>query len=332
MTIKRQYPGIRGHIHPHFPCYDMAMKTKLTPMPHDALFKQFLTHPETAKDFLEIHLPPAFLKVCDLSTLKLESGSFIEEDLRPYYSDVLYSLKTSQGDGYVYSLIEHQSSPDKNMSFRLMRYSIAAMQQHLDNGHEHLPLVIPLLFYHGKISPYPYDMNWLNGFVNPTLAEKLYSQDFPLIDVTVMPDDDIMGHRRIALLELVQKHIRHRDMQELVDQLVTLLLKGYTTDKQVQSLMSYMLQVGETNNLSALITQLASEVPEHKDTLMTIADQLRQEGRQEGIQLGETKGRQEGRQEALNEMARNMLLRGIDRKTVMDVTGLSADELAQLSH
>ena len=80
--------------------------------------------------------------------------------------------------------------------------------------------------------------------------------------------------------------------------------------------MSYILQVGETNNLSALITQLASEVPEHKDTLMTIADQLRQEGRQE----------------ALNEMARNMLLRGIDRKTVMDVTGLSADELAQLSH
>ena len=109
-----------------------------------------------------------------------------------------------------------------------------------------------------------------------------------------------------------------------------------------------MLQVGETNNLSALITQLASEVPEHKDTLMTIADQLRQEGRkegedkgrqegrQEGIELGEIKGRQEGeakgRQEALNEMARNMLLRGIERKTVMDVTGLSADELAQLSH
>ena len=138
----------------------------------------------------------------------------------------------------------------------------------------------------------------------------------------------------------------------LVDQLVTLLLKGYTTDKQVQSLMSYMLQVGETNNLSALITQLALEVPEHKDTLMTIADQLRQEGRQEGrkegeakgrqegIQLGEEKGRQEGiqlgetkgRQEALNEMARSMLLRGIERKTVMDVTGLSADELAQLSH
>ncbi|MCL1124586.1 Rpn family recombination-promoting nuclease/putative transposase [Shewanella surugensis] len=300
------------------------MKTKSTPMPHDALFKQFLTHPETAKDFLDIHLPPKLREVCDLSTLKLESGSFIEEDLRPYYSDILYSLKTSHGDGYVYALIEHQSSPDKNMAFRLMRYAIAAMQQHLDAGHEHLPLVIPLLFYHGKVSPYPYNMNWLNAFLDPKLAEELYCQDFTLIDVTVIPDDNIMRHRRIALLELVQKHIRQRDMRELIDQLVTLLLKGYTTDKQVESLMSYILQVGETNNLNALITLLALEVPEHKDTLMTIADQLRQEG--------EAKGRQEGRQEVLNEMARSMLLRGIERNTVMDVTGLSPDELAQLSH
>ncbi len=80
---------------------------KTTPTPHDALFKQFMTHPETAKDLLDIHLPAELRDICDLTTLKLESGSFIEESLRPYYSDVLYSLKTSQGEGYVYALIEH---------------------------------------------------------------------------------------------------------------------------------------------------------------------------------------------------------------------------------
>ncbi|MCL1064273.1 Rpn family recombination-promoting nuclease/putative transposase [Shewanella benthica] len=308
------------------------MKKNTTPTPHDALFKQFLTHPETARDLLEIHLPSELREMCDLSTLKLESGSFIEESLRPYYSDVLYSLKTSQGDGYVYALIEHQSKPEKNMAFRLMRYAIAAMQQHLDAGHKHLPLVIPLQFYHGKVSPYPYNMNWLQGFANPVIAKQLYTQDFPLVDVTVISDDDIMQHRRIALLELVQKHIRHRDIMELVEPLVTLLLTDYTTDKQVQSLMSYLLQVGETNNLEALITTLASSVPKHEDTLMTIAEQLRQQGRQEGIELGETKGRQEGRQDTLNEMARKMLLNGMDNQTVMDVTGLSAEELSLLSH
>ncbi|CAK1772115.1 recombination-promoting nuclease RpnB [Vibrio crassostreae] len=311
------------------------MKTT-TPTPHDALFKQFLTHPETAKDLLDIHLPATLREICDLTTLKLESGSFIEESLRPYYSDVLYSLKTSQGEGYVYALIEHQSRPDKNMTFRLMRYAIAAMQQHMDAGHKHLPLVIPLQFYHGNISPYPYDMNWLKGFANPDQAKALYTQDFPLVDVTVISDDDIMQHRRIALLELVQKHARHRDIMDFLEPLVTLLLTDYTTDKQVQSLMSYLLQVGETNNLEALITSLASSVPKHEETLMTIAEQLRQQGeqrgRQEGIQLGEARGRQEGRQETLNEMARKMMLNGMDQQAIIDVTGLSKDELAQLSH
>ncbi|MEZ9292397.1 Rpn family recombination-promoting nuclease/putative transposase [Vibrio lentus] len=305
---------------------------KTTPTPHDALFKQFMTHPETAKDLLDIHLPAELRDLCDLTTLNLESGSFIEESLRPYYSDVLYSLKTSQGEGYVYALIEHQSRPDKHMAFRLMRYAIAAMQQHIDAGHEYLPLVIPLQFYHGKVSPYPYAMNWLKGFANPDQAKALYTQDFPLVDVTVISDDEIMQHRRIALLELVQKHARHRDIMDFFEPMVTLLLTDYTTDKQVQSLMSYLLQVGETNNLEALITSLASSVPKHEDTLMTIAEQLRQQGeqrgRQEGIQLGEEKGRQE----ALKEMARKMLLNGLDQQTIMDVTGLNTDELAQLSH
>jgi hypothetical protein len=56
----------------------------------------------------------------------------------------------------IYLLIEHQSSADRHMAFRLMRYAIAAMQRHLDKGHTQLPLVIPLLFYHGQVSPWPY--------------------------------------------------------------------------------------------------------------------------------------------------------------------------------
>lgn len=115
---------------------------------------------------------------------------------------------------------------------------------------------------------------------------------------------------------------------DFLEPLVTLLLTDYTTDKQVQSLMSYLLQVGETNNLEALITSLASSVPKHEDTLMTIAEQLRQQGEQRG----ELRGRQEGRQEALKEMARKMMLNGMDQQSITDVTGLTQDEIAQLSH
>jgi len=87
--------------------------------------------------------------VCDLSPLKLESGSFVEESLRAYYSDVLYSLKTVAGDGYFHVLIEHES----------------------------------------------------------TLAGRLYGTPFPLVDVRVIPDEEIMNHRSMVALNLLQKHI-----------------------------------------------------------------------------------------------------------------------------
>lgn len=60
-------------------------------------------------------------------------------------------------------------------------------------------------FYHGETSPYPYSLNWLDEFDDPQLARQLYTEAFPLVDITIVPDDEIMQHRRIALLELIQK-------------------------------------------------------------------------------------------------------------------------------
>ncbi|CNF62753.1 putative transposase [Yersinia enterocolitica] len=161
--------GVIAHTDPH----DYYRPMKTTPTPHDALFKNFMTQAATACDLLEFHLPPELRQLCDLSTLRLESGSFIENNLRACYSDVLYSLKTTAGDGYVYALIEHQSSPDKHMALRMMRYAIAAMQSHLEAGNDQLPLVIPMLFYHGMVTPYPYPMSWLHAFNQPALQRRV---------------------------------------------------------------------------------------------------------------------------------------------------------------
>jgi predicted transposase YdaD len=37
--------------------------------------------PDIARDIMEIHLPAELRSVCDLSTLKRESGSFVEDAL-----------------------------------------------------------------------------------------------------------------------------------------------------------------------------------------------------------------------------------------------------------
>ncbi|ECC1750272.1 Rpn family recombination-promoting nuclease/putative transposase [Salmonella enterica subsp. diarizonae] len=300
------------------------------PTPHDATFRQFLTQPEIAREFMAIHLPAELLAICDLSTLKLESGSFVEDDLRQYFSDVLYSLKTKDGDGYIHVLLEHQSSPDIHMAFRMTRYAVAAMQRHLDAGHKKLPLVIPVLFYAGKRSPYPYSTRWLDEFDDPELAGKVYGGAYPLVDVTIIPDDEIMNHRSMAALTLLMKHIRQRDMMELLDSLPHVMVEWISTE-QVRILLNYMVNAGEAP-AADFMRALAERLPQHEDELMTIAQQLEQKARMEGIQIGEEKGRNEGKLEGKLEVARTMLQNGLDRNTVMKMTGLTVDDLAQISH
>ncbi len=256
----------------------------------------------------------------------MESGSFIDSEMKNYQSDILYSVNTSKGSGYIYVLIEHQSTPDKLIAWRLMRYSLAAMQKHLEQGNKQLPLVFPILFYCGEQSPHPYSTNWLDCFHNRKLAEHIYTNPFKLADVTTLDDGDIMQHRRIALLELLQKHIRRRDMTELLDSIVKLLSYNYYTDNQVITMFNYLIQEGNAQKPMEFITEIARQSEKHEGALMTIAQTLRQEGRQEGIQ----EGLQKGIQKTKIELAKQFLANGVDLNIVKLSTGLSDDELDKL--
>lgn len=160
------------------------------------------------------------------------------------------------------------------------------------------------------------------------------------MDITIVPDDEIMQHRRIALLELIQKHIRDRDLIGMVDRITTLLVRGFTNDSQLQTLFNYLLQCGDTSRFTRFIQEIAERSPLQKERLMTIAERLRQEGHQIGWQEGKIEGWQEGKLEGLQEgmheqaikIALRMLEQGIDRDQVLAATQLSEADLAANNH
>ncbi|EMF0717037.1 Rpn family recombination-promoting nuclease/putative transposase [Citrobacter freundii] len=149
-----------------------------------------------------------------------------------------------------------------------------------------------------------------------------------------------MQHRRIALLELIQKHIRKRDLMGLVEKLAVLLVKGDANDNQLKAQFNYMIQAGDTARFRAFMHEVARRLPQHKERLMTIAERLRQEGHMNGLQEGLQKGLRQGIQEGLQQgkreealrIAATMLADGIDRLTILRVTGLSAEELMAKRH
>ncbi|HAI6316018.1 TPA: transposase [Escherichia coli] len=141
-----------------------------------------------------------------------------------------------------------------------------------------------------------------------------------------------MQHRRIALLELIQKHIRDRDLIGMVDRITTLLVRGFTNDSQLQTLFNYLLQCGDTSRFTRFIQEIAERSPLQKERLMTIAERLRQEGHQIGWQEGKLEGLQEGMHEQAIKIALRMLEQGIDRDQVLAATQLSEADLAANNH
>lgn len=216
------------------------------------------------------------------------------------------------------------------MAWRMMRYSMAVMDSHLKKGNETLPVVVPLLFYQGTVRPYPYSTDWIDCFDSPALAHEIYSRPWPLVDVSVMEDSDLQSHRRMALLELVQRDIRHRDAVQLIR------LAGNTRE-QVEAVLCYIIYNGMNSgmareSITPFLYELAGEIPEYKELIMgTIAQQLKEEGILQGIEQ-ERLASLAREQKTLLETAYALLDNGVSLDVVIKSTGLSRETLEQPRH
>ena len=88
--------------------------------PHDRFVKESLSLKENARSFLENYLPEEILNLVDLGSLEIEKDSFVAQDLQDYYSDLLYKVRFSGHDGYVYLLFEHKSYCERWISLQLL--------------------------------------------------------------------------------------------------------------------------------------------------------------------------------------------------------------------
>ena len=93
--------------------------------PHDRYFREIFSDPDVVQDLLRNYLPPAAVETLDLTTLTLQQDSFVDEELRQHYTDLLYTVQQQSGaPAHVYILLEHKSYADRLTSFQLLRYLV----------------------------------------------------------------------------------------------------------------------------------------------------------------------------------------------------------------
>jgi predicted transposase/invertase (TIGR01784 family) len=309
--------------------------------PHDKCFQQIMQQPANAQSFFRQYLAPDWQARVDLDTLELQSGSRVTSAFKKLHSDILYRVRlcspSNQGESaYLYTLIEHQSTPDRTMAIRLLQYKASILLPHAHDAY--LPPIHTMVFYHGRTTPYPYELTL--PFRDPEHARHTLQGPPQLIDVQQQPDTTLLQQDRAGLLSYFFKHVRDQDVLPALTALPTEFLRSITQDTSgltmLETLMQYYQLIARAENPLQAFQQVAAKLePEQREHIMTIGEALKtqgkQEGMQQGIQQGMQQGMQRGQQESLYKVASRLLHEGTDPQLIQRVTGLSADAVHKIA-
>jgi predicted transposase YdaD len=297
--------------------------------PHDSCFRQLMAQPENARSFFERYLTADLKNSIDLDTLALQSGSAVTEAFQQLHADILYRVdfcdkndKYAPQSGYLYTLIEHQSTPDPEMAIRLWQYKAALLRKHTQD--EYLPPIHTLVFYHGRQTPYPYMLDLRLCFRTPQQAEYTLQGPPQLIDVQQQSDQALLSADTAGLFSYFFKHVRDQDVYPALKSLPESVIRaiaqhpaGFYTLKILMQYYQIQANTDSSEGFKTVADKLVSE--EQQEMIMNMGEALRQEGMQKG------------RHEEKHAVAVNMLKEDFDVGTVQRVTGLSPEQIDQLA-
>jgi predicted transposase YdaD len=267
--------------------------------PHDKLFKEAFGNRHNAAAELRCVLPSALLAHMDLSSLTPLPGSFRDVALADSSSDLLFSVRIAGREALVYVLFEHKSATDRWVSFQLLRYMVRIWERcrQDDPKLEHLPPIVPLVVHHN-------DSGWKSGACfhdliaglndAPELAALTPRFEFLLDDIGRASDEQLRARALnafgiLALLFLRDVRTPERFLAAFGDwaDLFHELQRAPDGARALMVLFRYVSMVADKLDWPRFRQVVHTVLPEAEDSLMTIAEELRQQGLQQGLQQGQ---------------------------------------------
>ncbi|HRJ16072.1 MAG TPA: Rpn family recombination-promoting nuclease/putative transposase, partial [Saprospiraceae bacterium] len=261
--------------------------------PHDSFFKSLMHNRETALAFLEEFLPDEVKDVLDLQSLELANTTFLTDELKQYFSDIVFKLKMrgTEDSSFLSLLMEHKSNPGEYVEFQLLGYTANGYLTQLKEK-KPLQIIIPFVYYHGR----------------ETWRLKQLSEYFPQYPASLrrfVPEFDKIF---ISLFDVSPEHI-----EQLTDAMLQAALMVQRNRYHSRELVRIWVYITETllpqseySNFLTTISvysislidlkpeELRAEILKHsrqkKSTAMSTYDQLIQKGEEQGIQKGKIEG------------------------------------------
>lgn len=119
-------------------------------------------------------------------------------------------------------------------------------------------------------------------------------------------------------------------MLELAQDIGLLFERWQVPLPQKRAILFYIARSGNTSRPAEFIEAVAQSLSTDREAIMTIAQQLEKIGFEKGIKHGMQRGMEQGMKASARNIARQLLLSGMEPAQISEITQLSAEELEQL--
>ena len=274
---------------------------------HDAFCKEKLRDPVKAKELAKHILKPEVAARLDIDNLQIDQESYIEDDLKKLFSDVVYRIPVKESDEsiVVFILIELKTENEKWTIFQLAKYVIRIWDRELKLAEKEkrldtflFPMIIPVIFHHGASAfTAPTELMTLVRVIQGLEAFTLNMNSI-LFDVTPLGENELPENTELAVFLMVLHAVFSDDtMQKLLRVLQKLQSHLHLPEvqKDWQDHLYYAL-VSAKNFSREQCEKVYQKTNESGVVTMstTLIDQLYTEGKAEGETIGFEKGIEKG--------------------------------------
>ena len=287
---------------------------------HDKLVKNILKDEKEMSKFINDFLEPS--KIVERNNLVKYTNSYITKKYKTKEADLVYKLKNKE----IFFLVEHQSTIDNSMLYRILNYCIDIMQEWSKTnkiGREtRYPIVVPIIIYTG-------DEKWKipKNFKEKQIGDYVFENykinlEYNLIEINKMSTKFLLEKRSMFGYGMIIE--KSKDKLELKNNLEIIVrnMKNKKQLEEIRNIILFLLNNSlEEGSIQELLEKIDIRMKEGDDCMSSLYERLVNEN----IQMI-----RKGKREARIEIAKKLIKKKQNDESILEITEISQKDLDKL--
>lgn len=292
---------------------------------NDRGFKMLFSNAGFVQRLLTAFVDETFVRHLDFDTLQRGAQTLVGDSFRERDTDIVWSVQFHGHPLVVALLLEFQSTRDRRMPLRILRYVAELYEAMLQEGRKQpLPAVFPIVLYNG-------DQQWdVPTEVAHTIQREIPPRYVPqltyhLLDTSrIEPTVIRRAHNAVSAVFLIDQTGLNLSKEQLDD------LFGSLDDElpEIREVLAAWFNdyLSRIENPPIDPTPLVEAILHPKEARTMFATKL-EEWQTRLRDQGREEGREEGQEAERQRAARRMIDQGFDPDTISAITSLSPSEV-----